>query len=673
MLKHGTHYEFYASRTVPNSDEVGYWVDLGANSKGKVIKVFNSDTKQWVKLTDATSDDAVAPYIGPNNNWFIDNRDTGINAVGKNPYVGDNGNWFIYDSLTCKYVDTGIIARGLTAYDLAKKQGFVGTEEEWIQSLKQPAIDAANKADQVIKDSEEVIKNVNNSLAAANEAVDKANQAISKSNELNDNPMKIVDNYWYKYDFDSKIYVNTNIRANGKSFKIVKIYPSVAKMYTDHNTTDVEVGEFVWINTGNVEDPDDSKLFVKTSTTWSLVGDLSGSQGIQGQSAYEIAVANGFIGSEKDWVNSLGKPATDAAAEALKVINETRALAKEVSDAEEIRVTNENTRVSTESTRVSNESARQSSEATRKKNETARETAESNRTTTFTNTINEVNTAKANAEVATTKANNAANSATTAASTANTATSDLRKLEQTVTQAEETRKTQEATRVQQEKSREDRTNKAISDTNAAKEATIIAKDDAIAATTAATEATNKANTATSNANTATTKANAATSSANTAASNANTQANRAKKYADNPPSITEDGYWQTFNEASDKYVKTATLAKGVSGVYVGSGDMPDGYNVQIDPTGDTIDYAQDIHQLEESMLAINVDRCGNLTAESIDVINIPKICGCPFVKIESSAPTTPPDFVGQMYIDTKSDKVYMATNVDNVSSYKVLN
>lgn len=27
---------------------------------------------------------------------------------------------------------------------------------------------------------------------------------------------------------------------------------------------------------------------------------------------------------------------------------------------------------------------------------------------------------------------------------------------------------------------------------------------------------------------------------------------------------------------------------GVSGVYVGSGDMPDGYNVQIDPNGDAL-------------------------------------------------------------------------------------
>jgi hypothetical protein len=35
---------------------------------------------------------------------------------------------------------------GLSAYDLAVKNGFSGTEEEWLASLKQPAIDAANYA-----------------------------------------------------------------------------------------------------------------------------------------------------------------------------------------------------------------------------------------------------------------------------------------------------------------------------------------------------------------------------------------------------------------------------------------------------------------------------------------------------------------------------------------------
>ena len=103
MLKHNTYYEFFASMTVPNPDQVGYWIDLGANSKGKVIKVYNSNIKQWVKLTDVTSEDAVSPYIGSNGNWYVDNRDTGIPASGKNPYIGDNNNWFVYDSIKRKY------------------------------------------------------------------------------------------------------------------------------------------------------------------------------------------------------------------------------------------------------------------------------------------------------------------------------------------------------------------------------------------------------------------------------------------------------------------------------------------------------------------------------------------------------------------------------------------
>lgn len=56
MIKNNVYYEFFASYMVPNSNEVGYWIDLGANSKGKVIKVYNPDIKSWVKLTDALKD-----------------------------------------------------------------------------------------------------------------------------------------------------------------------------------------------------------------------------------------------------------------------------------------------------------------------------------------------------------------------------------------------------------------------------------------------------------------------------------------------------------------------------------------------------------------------------------------------------------------------------------------
>ena len=466
MLKHNTYYEFFASMTVPNPDQVGYWIDLGANSKGKVIKVYNSNIKQWVKLTDVTSEDAVSPYIGSNGNWYVDNRDTGIPASGKNPYIGDNNNWFVYDSIKRNYIDTGILAKGLSAYEIAVKNGFVGTESDWLQFLRQPALDAAEEAMYALDLVNQAIVRVDKAVKDAEEAIENAKAAVDKANEISNNPMKIVDGYWYAYNFDTKEYYNTNIRANGKSFKIAKVYSSVSEMINDYNTTDVEIGEFVWINTGNVEDPDDSKLYLKTNTEWQLVGDLSGNQGIQGESAYEIAVNNGFIGTEEEWLVYLRQPSLDAADQALQAkaqVEATEAIVKEAEalrvEAENTRVSNENIRQQNETTRVGAENVRSSQESTRQQKEEERITAEGNRSNTFNQIVTEFN--------------------------------DI------VSSSEE-----------------------------------------------------------------------AISNANTAATNANTQANRAKIYADNPPIVGNDGYWQVWDESKGEYVKTGWVSSGI--VIIGS-------------------------------------------------------------------------------------------------------
>ena len=466
MLKHNTYYEFFASMTVPNPDQVGYWIDLGANSKGKVIKVYNSNIKQWVKLTDVTSEDAVSPYIGSNGNWYVDNRDTGIPASGKNPYIGDNNNWFVYDSIKRNYIDTGILAKGLSAYEIAVKNGFVGTESDWLQFLRQPALDAAKEAMYALDLVNQAIVRVDKAVEDAEAAISNAEYAADKANELSNNPMKIVDGYWYAYNFDTKEYYNTNIRANGKSFKIAKVYSSVSEMINDYNTTDVEIGEFVWINTGNVEDPDDSKLYLKTNTEWQLVGDLSGNQGIQGESAYEIAVNNGFIGTEEEWLTYLRQPSLDAADQALQAKAQVEATEAIVKEAEALRVEAENTRVSNENIRQQNETARvgaenirSSQESTRQQKEEERITAEGNRSNTFNQIVTEFN--------------------------------DI------VSSSEE-----------------------------------------------------------------------AISNANTAATNANTQANRAKIYADNPPIVGNDGYWQVWDESKGEYVKTGWVSSGI--VIIGS-------------------------------------------------------------------------------------------------------
>lgn len=468
MLKHNTYYEFFASMTVPNPDQVGYWIDLGANSKGKVIKVYNSNIKQWVKLTDVTSEDAVSPYIGSNGNWYVDNRDTGIYAGGKNPQIGSNSHWFVYDPLTKEYVDTGIYAKGLSAYEIAVRNGFVGSERDWIQFLRKPALDAAEDAmyaidliNKALVRVDKAVEDVDNAVIEVQGAVDSAKLAIDKAEAYINHPMKIVDDFWYAYDFENDGYYNTNIRATGKSFKIMKTYTSVANMINDFNTKDVEVGEFVWINTGNVEDPDDSKLYLKTDTEWQLVGDLSGNQGIQGESAYEIAVNNGFVGTEEEWLTYLRQPALDAADQALQAktqVEATEAIVKEAEalrvEAENTRVSNENIRQQNETTRVGAENIRSSQESTRQQKEEERITAEGNRSNTFNQIVTEFN--------------------------------DI------VSSSEE-----------------------------------------------------------------------AISNANTAATNANTQANRAKVYADNPPIVGNDGYWQVWDESKGEYVKTGWVSSGI--------------------------------------------------------------------------------------------------------------
>lgn len=276
MIKNNVYYEFFASYVVPNSNEVGYWIDLGANSKGKVIKVYNPDIKSWVKLTDATSEDAVAPFIGSNGNWWIDNRDTDIPASGKSPIIGENGNWWIFDSALNEYADTGATAYGKTAYEYAVDRGYTGTEEDFGKML--------NEVPNAVKD---------------------AKQAVKDSKEVLQNPPKIVDGNWYIYDYAKDTYQDSGINAVGDTFVIVKTYPSIQAMQDDYNNPEVKKGQFVMIDTGDVENEEDSRLYLKGNTEWKFISDLSGAQGIQGLSAYQVAVQHGFEGTEDEWLISL--------------------------------------------------------------------------------------------------------------------------------------------------------------------------------------------------------------------------------------------------------------------------------------------------------------------------------------------------------------------------------
>ena len=453
MVKNNVYYEWFASITVPNPDQVGYWVDLGADSKGRIIKVYNRDIEKWVVLFDVSKDDYVPPFIGSNGNWWVDNRDTGVKATAETPYIGENDHWFTYDPINKVYVDTGIEARGLSAYDIAVKLGFEGSEQDWIDSLSKASEDAAIAALDAANKANEAADKANQAVEEIEGIVDDAIAATDKAEEIASNPPKIVDNDWWIYDYDTKQYVNTGIAAIGDAFTYKKEYPSVEAMEADWGTADVKLGEYVLINTNNVEDPDDAKVYLKTQEGWKFIVDLSGMQGIQGWSAYEVAVKHGFVGTEEEWVQSLKQPALDAAAEALDAKAQVEATEKAVKEAEALRVTAEQGRVNAENTRVSNENTRisseegrvaaetkrvdnedariaaetardtaeqerESNEATRQANEAIRETQEAAREKNTADAITAVNEAKTAAQQATTNATTAANNANTQANRA---------------------------------------------------------------------------------------------------------------------------------------------------------------------------------------------------------------------------------------------------------------
>lgn len=584
MVKNNVYYEWFASITVPNPDQVGYWVDLGADSKGRIIKVYNRDIEKWVVLFDVSKDDYVPPFIGSNGNWWVDNRDTGVKATAETPYIGENDHWFTYDPINKVYVDTGIEARGLSAYDIAVKLGFEGSEQDWIDSLSKASEDAAVAALDAANKANEAADKANQAVEEIEGIVDDVIAATDKAEEIASNPPKIVDNDWWIYDYDTKQYVNTGIAAIGDAFTYKKEYPSVEAMEADWGTADVKLGEYVLINTNDVEDPDDAKVYLKTQEGWKFIVDLSGMQGIQGWSAYEVAVKHGFVGTEEEWVQSLKQPALDAAAEALEAKAQVEATEQAVKEAEALRVTAEQGRVNAENTRVSNENTRISNEDSRKAEESKRVTAENERIAAENSRKSEEDIRKTN-EANRISAESSRASAETLRASAEVErnTNEQKRIEEETKRisSEEGRVAAETKRVDNEDARiaAETARDTAEQERESNEATRQANE-AIRETQEAAREKNTADAITA-VNEAKTAAQQATTNATTAANNANTQANRAKEYADNPPKVGDDGYWYLWDEVNDVYVNTGWPSSGI--ILKGSLDSPEDLDTIVDP------------------------------------------------------------------------------------------
>lgn len=70
---------------------------------------------------------------------------------------------------------------------------------------------------------------------------------------------------------------------------------------------------------------------------------------------------------------------------------------------------------------------------------------------------------------------------------------------------------------------------------------------------------------------------------------------------------------------------------------------------------------------DEGLMA-RIANLGDAKADSIDLAELPKVCGYPLVVEGAGAPSVVPYFVGQRYHDTTNKKVYEAFAVTNSTS-----
>lgn len=111
-----------------------------------------------------------------------------------------------------------------------------------------------------------------------------ADTAAANANDTAEHPTYIgQDHYVYKWNKTAQAYDKTDIYTKGDAFSIKKVYASVANMEADKSNPDIAEGDFVLVNTGDVEDPDNAKLYVKADGDFEFLVDMSGAIGFTGK------------------------------------------------------------------------------------------------------------------------------------------------------------------------------------------------------------------------------------------------------------------------------------------------------------------------------------------------------------------------------------------------------
>ena len=150
------------------------------------------------------------------------------------------------------------------------------------------ADEKATLADQKATLANTAAGTANTAAAAANAAATKIDGMTVAANGLNpgSSPTAVVS------EVSGHKHITFGIPKGdaGKDFHIAKTFSSIAQMMA-YTGTDIEAYDFAMIDTGSVQDPDTGKLYCyepETQDRWRYIGDLSGAQGIKGETGTGI-------------------------------------------------------------------------------------------------------------------------------------------------------------------------------------------------------------------------------------------------------------------------------------------------------------------------------------------------------------------------------------------------
>lgn len=516
--------------------------------------------------------------------WWIGTTNTEVPAEGKTPEFR-KGTMGIEWKYTTEADSAWKLLVGLEEIRFRYDELTEEQRKELKMTFEDLTPDEIAELQQPAKDMIAVLEKTNADVQQAEDArvkefavlKEKSETATEDAQDTADHPTYIgTDNYVYKWNKTAQAYDKTAIYVRGEAFSIKKVYASIDAMLADKSTTFKE-GDFCLINTGDVENPDNAKLYVRSAVgSWDFLVDMSGAIGFTGKTP-QMFIGTVSIGSGKDSAAVTVTPdGTDTDGNPKYRINyvipclayedltpeQIAELQRPANDMIAVLQATDNQVKANEEERIRTEEARVE-EFFRLKSESETATANAITATSEANTARDAaneateaaNAATAHANAATANADEATAKAIEATAATNTATTEAIKATTAANEATEKALGSASTADASAQRADESSTKADTATENANTATVNANK----ATEDSTAATDAARVATTEANNARDAANEATEAANTATANANTAADEARHL----PKI-QDGTWWVYDIALGEYVDTDSPATSQS-------------------------------------------------------------------------------------------------------------